>query len=94
MRLSLLKAARLDAAECRVAGNPGYAPVGMTKWRAASRLGSRGVGWTLSSWMDDDLLLCKLRDYLLPASAKGFVKLHQALVLVASSLGERQLRGK
>jgi hypothetical protein len=46
MRLSLRKAAPAATGECRVAGNPGYAPVGMTKWRAVAYLGSSGGGWT------------------------------------------------
>jgi hypothetical protein len=42
----------------------------------------------------DDMLLSVLLKCSLPASAKGLVKLHQALVLVAPSLGESQLGGK
>jgi hypothetical protein len=48
-------------------------------------------GWSgmdNSSGLDDDLFLLKLLERLLPASAEGFVELHQALVLVASGLGE------
>ncbi len=44
--------------------------------------------WSLS-WSDDYLILSKLLEFLLPTSAQGLVKLHQALVLGAACLGER-----
>jgi hypothetical protein len=43
MRLSLLKAAHVAAGECRVA-EIRYAPVGMTKWRAAAHPWVEGDG--------------------------------------------------
>jgi hypothetical protein len=49
MRLSLPKAADVAAGQCRVAGKPGGASVGMTKWKAVAYLGVCGSGWTESA---------------------------------------------
>jgi hypothetical protein len=47
MQLSSLKAAHVVVGECRVTGNPG-APVGMTKFNAATSKKATRMGWQTS----------------------------------------------